>query len=259
MRDGWYKTMKRIPDSLSILALIALVLVFFWRLAFTNLILVDFDVFTYFYPYREHAAAALGAGRFPLWNPYLFLGAPFFANIQTAVLYPLNAVYLLVEPVTRALNASILLHVALLAAVTYAFARVSVGLGRWGAFAAAAVFALGGFVGAQVSHINQLNAVAWLPLILLLFHQSWRRRSIPLALLTGLAVGVQLLAGHTQESYLSLAALGLYALFLALSEGGRILPHPRTRLLRRLAVVTGLLIVVGIVGTGTGAVQLLPT
>jgi len=254
----------RFACILDSLALVALVLVFFWRLAFTNLILVDFDVFTYFYPYREHAAEALRTGRFPLWNPYLFLGAPFFANIQTAVLYPLNAVYLLMEPVTRALNASILLHVMLLAMFTYAFARISVGLGRWGAFAAAAVFSLGGFVGAQVSHINQLNAAAWLPLILLLFDRAWRRRSATWAMLTGLAVGVQLLAGHTQESYLSLAALGLYALFLALSEmRSRGAEGQGRKLLRTLAPPllrsSALLLVIGAVGAGLAAVQLLPT
>jgi len=252
-------------EQMGNLALFALVCVFFWRLAFTNLILVDFDVFTYFYPYREHAAQALRAGQFPLWNPYLFLGAPFFANIQTAVLYPLNAVYLVVKPVTRALSVSILLHVALLAIFTYAFARRGVGLERWGAFAAAATFALGGFVGTQVSHINQLNAATWLPLILLLFHRAWQRRSIPWAALTGLVVSLQLLAGHTQVSYLSLAALGLYALFLLVQEGrgtgvqrgrstgerGRVLLCSFTPLL--------LLLVVGTVGVGLAAAQLLPT
>ena len=257
--------MKRLSDLLPITILVALVLLFFWQLAFTNLILVDFDVFTYMYPYREHAAEAARAGRFPLWNPYLFLGAPFFANIQTAVLYPLNAIYLLVEPVTRALNLSILLHVAMLAAFTYAFARVGVGLGRWGAFAAAAVFSLGGFVGAQVSHINQLNAAAWLPLMLLLFDLAWRRRSVPpspgltgWAALTGLVVGVQLLAGHTQESYLSLAALGLYALFLVFFEQRSIPPHS-TPLLHRFVAAIGLLLTAGAVGAGLAAVQLLPT
>ena len=33
---------------------------------------------------------SLDEGTYPLWNPYLFLGVPFLANAQTAVLYPLN-------------------------------------------------------------------------------------------------------------------------------------------------------------------------
>lgn len=64
-------------DSLHILALSALTLLFFWKIALTNLILTGLDVFTYFYPYREYAAQAIRAGHLPLWNPYLFLGVPF--------------------------------------------------------------------------------------------------------------------------------------------------------------------------------------
>ena len=70
--------------------LLALTLAFFWKIAFTNLILVGLDVFTYFYPYKAYAAEVVRQGRLPLWNPYLFMGVPFLANAQTALFYPLN-------------------------------------------------------------------------------------------------------------------------------------------------------------------------
>src|SRR3990167_919457 len=69
---------------------ICLVFLFFWKLAFTNLILARGDTFLYFYPYWDYRAQELLAGRLPLWNPYLFMGAPFLANPQAGVLYPLN-------------------------------------------------------------------------------------------------------------------------------------------------------------------------
>ena len=68
----------------------ALVLAFFWKIVFTNLVLVGVDSFLYFYPYKDYVAQALGSGRFPLWNPHLFMGVPLFANMQTAILYPLH-------------------------------------------------------------------------------------------------------------------------------------------------------------------------
>ncbi len=71
-------------------ALIGLVALFFNRLAFSNLILARGDTFLYFYPYWSAAAAALRAGRVPLWNPDLFMGAPFLANSQVGFFYPLN-------------------------------------------------------------------------------------------------------------------------------------------------------------------------
>src|SRR5258708_6009292 len=67
-----------------------LVLLFFWKLAFTNLILARGDTFLYFYPYWDFRARALLAGHLPLWDPLLFMGAPFLANSQAGVLYPFN-------------------------------------------------------------------------------------------------------------------------------------------------------------------------
>ena len=34
----------------------------------------------FFYALRQYAVDALREGRFPLWNPDIFLGSPFFAN-----------------------------------------------------------------------------------------------------------------------------------------------------------------------------------
>jgi hypothetical protein len=48
-------------DVLALLVLLALVLVFFWKLAFTNLIVARGDIFYYFYPYRDFAAQAVRA------------------------------------------------------------------------------------------------------------------------------------------------------------------------------------------------------
>jgi hypothetical protein len=63
-------------------------LVFYYPLVFLGRMVVDYDAFVYFYPQRAYLAQSLVEGRLPLWNPYLFMGAPFLANPQTAVLYP---------------------------------------------------------------------------------------------------------------------------------------------------------------------------
>src|SRR5687767_7006346 len=77
-------------DVFALAALALLVVAFFWRMIFTDLILPRGDVFTYFYPYWDFRNAALRAGHIPLWNPYIFMGAPFLANSQSGVLYPPN-------------------------------------------------------------------------------------------------------------------------------------------------------------------------
>jgi hypothetical protein len=165
-----------------VLALLVSTLAFFWKMAFTNLILVGLDVFTYFYPYKAYAAEVIRQGHLPLWNPYLFMGVPFLANAQTALFYPLNfPLYWL--PVPKMVSWSIVLHVFLAGLFSYLYVRLSLRLGRWGAWLAAVVFAFSGFVGAQVEHVNQLNCSVWLPLLLLLFDLA---RGNPLGVLVSI-------------------------------------------------------------------------
>ena len=52
-------------------------------------------------PMAQYAAGSLRAGQLPLWNPHLYAGAPFAADIQSALFYPLNlAAYALVPRIT---------------------------------------------------------------------------------------------------------------------------------------------------------------
>ena len=160
--------LARFRGFLGPLGLGLLTLAFFWKLLLTNLILTGVDVFTYFYPYRHYAAESVRQARLPLWNPYLFLGVPFLANSQAAVLYPLHWP-LAWLPVPKQIAFSIATHVFLGGVFAYLYARRSLEVSRFSAFLGAVIFAFGGFIGAQVEHVNQLNVAVWLPLLLLLW------------------------------------------------------------------------------------------
>ncbi|MBC7227191.1 MAG: YfhO family protein [Thermoflexales bacterium] len=163
-----------LADGAAVLALGLLVLLAFWHIGPAGRVIAGGDLFTYFYPYWAEAARALRAGRLPLWNPYLFMGVPFLANSQAGVLYPLNWPFWLLLPPHAALHWSALLHLWLAGSGAYLYARVSLRLGRMGAWTAGAAFALGGYLGAQVEHINQLQALSWLPWALLLYDRALR-------------------------------------------------------------------------------------
>src|SRR5436190_21482184 len=109
-------------DSSVVLCLLAAALVFYYPLVFLGRALVDYDAFVYFYPQRAYLAQAVLAGRLPLWDPDLFLGAPFLANPQTAVLYPPSWLFLL-GPVQSVYSAQLVLHGFLAAFFSYLFAR----------------------------------------------------------------------------------------------------------------------------------------
>jgi hypothetical protein len=200
---------------ISILTLIALTLIFFWKILLTNLILVGVDTFLYFYPYKAYAAEALRQGRLPLWNPHLFMGVPLLANSQVGLFYPLNWLFIWLDA-PKQVAWSIGLHIALAGVLMLTYACQSLRLQWPGAMVAAILFAFGGYLGAQVEHINQLNAAAWLPLLFLLYDFGIERRHQQRwfwFLLLALVVALTLLAGHTQTVFISLFGLGLYALW----------------------------------------------
>ena len=240
-------------DTTVLAALAALTLVFFWQIALTNRVLVGVDVFGYFYPYRDFASEAMRAGRLPLWNPYLFMGAPLLANSQVAVLYPLHWPLLWLSA-PKQIAWSIVAHVWLAGTGTYLFARTAIKLRPLAAFVAAIIFALGGFLGAQVEHVNQLNASAWLPWLLLCLEgaMSTGRRRWRWVLGGGAVTGLALLAGHTQAAYIVLFGSGMYALL-------RGWPEFRARRVWRGLRGVGALALMSIMGLAMAAGQLLPT
>ncbi len=202
------------------LALLVLVALFFWKLAFTNLILARGDTFLYFYPYWQYRAQALLAGRLPLWNPLLFMGAPFLANSQAGVLYPFNwPLAVFAAPV--AVKIAVLAHVGLAALGAYTFARRALGQSALAAVMAGVLFALGGYVTAQVEHVNQLQGLAWLPWAFLFAHRLAIRSKPPPVRqsILGLAIvfALQLLAGHAQTLVITGVGVALYMLVLGIA------------------------------------------
>jgi hypothetical protein len=242
------------------LVLAAAVVLFFHKMAFTNLILARGDTLLYFYPYWQAAAGALRDGRVPLWNPHLFMGAPFLANSQIGFFYPLNWPLWLLLPTPYAVSATILLHLFIAAAGTYLAARRALSLSQTAALLAAVLFALGGYLTAQVEHVNQVQGLAWLPWFLAVWGRreaaSGRLRLWRVAGVSGL-FALQLLAGHTQTAFISGVGLGVWAVALALwPERGAMAGANRWR---RLGWTLLLLLTGAGVALLLAAVQLAPT
>ena len=194
------------------LTILAATLLFAWKLIFTGLVVIGYDTMAYMYPYRAFAAEALRDGRIPLWNPWIYFGVPFLSNLQSAVFYPLHVLFL-VLPAPFAMNASVAVHFFLAAWFAALAARGMADLDWWSAGIAGCLYGFSGFIGAQVGHLNQLNAAAWLPLACLTLHYALASHSLRWAVATGLVLAIQLLAGHAQESYMTVVAIGAYAIF----------------------------------------------
>ena len=228
-------------------------LTIYGRLIFEGLVLSGYDVQTYFYPYWAYAAASLGDGRLPLWNPHVFMGVPFLANPQSAVLYPLNWPLYLLDP-ARALSTALMLHVALGASGMLALTRAGLRLGWPAAATGAAAFAFSGFFAGQMEHINQVSVAAWIPLLILAIELGVAGAKRWWAV-TPLIVALMILAGHPQTAYVGLTFGLAWALVAGLRRVGGASARQRAH-----GALTGLsLWLIGAVGgAGLAAAQILP-
>jgi hypothetical protein len=170
------------------------------------------DMARQFLPWREFGFAELAKGHLALWNPHNYAGAPFFGSMQSALLYPPNALFFAL-PAPLAANWSVALNVFLLGAFLYWW-TLRRGLHPFAGYVAAALlmFCAPHFLRIYAGHVTSMAAMAWAPLIFLAIDE-WLAARRPGWLLVGmLAVALQILAGHPQTVHLTALMVGLYAL-----------------------------------------------
>ncbi len=119
------------------------------------------DLPAYFVPLRQHTARVLAGQASPFWLAEVGCGEPFFANPQSALLYP-PAWLALVLPPEVAVGVEVGLHLALLGWGTARLAR-RLGATGWWALAAGWGAVAAGPVVNSAGVLNNLNALTWLP------------------------------------------------------------------------------------------------
>ena len=56
------------------------------------------DLLFFVLPFKSFLGEHLRRGEIPLWNPYIYMGTPFLASLQSGVFYPPSALFLLSWP-----------------------------------------------------------------------------------------------------------------------------------------------------------------
>jgi len=201
--------------AIALCVLAAIVLAMFADVIFVDrpeLLSRGADMHHYFLHARRFGFSELSRGNLALWNPYVYGGTPFFGNFQSALLYPPNAVHLLLD-VRHAINLSVALHVFAIGAFMFLWMRFR-GL-HWAACGLAAVLMM--FCGAyflhiMAGHLSNLCTMAWAPLLFLAIDGWFERRTAPWLGLGAGVVSMQILAGHPQYVFFTAVAAGLYVL-----------------------------------------------
>jgi hypothetical protein len=235
--------------------LLAVVVLFFWPVISRQAWIPQGggDLVSFVFPMYRFAAASLREGHVPLWNPFLYAGAPFVADNQSGLFYPFNLLLFILRPDFSylAVEGLVIWHFFFAGAATYfclRWFRPSAPISRAAALAGAFSFMLSGVFINHIGHLNLISVAAWLPLTFMAMHRANEARErasrLAWAIGSGAALGIGTLAGHGQATFLLGTFLGLYAVYRSISE-------------RSLWALL-LLAVAGIVALATAAISLFP-
>ena len=200
------------------------------------------------YPLRSLVGTDLAHGHLPLWDPYLWSGAPLLAGFNAGAAYPLTWLFA-VLPHTLAWVSN---QVAVEVVAASGMAALLRALGRsWGASGlGAAAFAYGGFVAMQGEHIDVVQAAGWLVWAFValerLYHRPVGRRAAPWIALLGLSLGLMVLTGSAEPLLDGAVVLIVFTVWRVVQSPGR------------RWVLAGQAVAGAALGVLVGAAQLLP-
>lgn len=160
------------------------------------------DLAFFVLPMKHFLAEQIRLGEIPLWNPWVYMGTPFLAGLQTGVFYPPSL--LLALPFPLGFDLFLVGHYLIALGGAWALLR-----DRSLSYSACAVgsltFALGGYLVSMMSETNHLQAAVWAPWVLLYWmrYRRWNRLA-DLALFV-VVLSVELLGGSPETLLMTLA------------------------------------------------------
>lgn len=196
------------------------------------------------YVWRQLAIEQIKQGQLPLWNPYSFSGTPLLANFQSAVFYPLNALFFLL-PFSIAWGIGVMMQPLMAGFFLYLYLRYFT-VNRYASALGALSFAFSGFSIAWMEWNTIIHTILWLPLILLAKEHLIRRFRWSWAAVLILAESSAIFAGHLQVVFYTVifSTVYLFARIIQLSMKEKTLHATLKNTLERLLpfLCTGLIV-----------------
>lgn len=166
------------------------------------------DNLTHKYQTMHYFRARLKQGNFPLWNPLILGGTPFFADLALNALAPTNLFYLTLPP-AHALNLLIFFYLFLALYFTYRYALLLTSE-SWPALFSAVVFGFSGSTVAAFNDLTSLQGIAYLPLVFFLAELVLRKTNWQNICWLATALFLQFISSHPQYTYYTLIFTSAY-------------------------------------------------
>ncbi len=168
-----------------------------------------FDQVFQFYPWADFFRQSIHSGKFPLWNPYNYLGTPFFANPQTALLFPLSWLHV-IFPLRYSFTLLFLLKLSAVLLGMYAWLR-SRRLPPEAALLGAVIFGLSMHTVISIPYPYS-NVTVVFPWALLAVSKLLEKASTKRFLAVTAAFSLMIVAGQPQSALVAFFVIGVLIL-----------------------------------------------
>ena len=189
---------RRRGDVVAVAVLITLPAVIFGLPALLGHAVLPGDDLTQNLPLRVLAGQQIRAGHLPLFDPYIWSGAPLLAGWNAAAAYPLTWLFAILSG-TAAWTVNMIATWAVAGLGMFCFLR-ALRLASLASLLGAFSFAFAGGMSAQVTHFGLVAGMSWLPLALLSILRLSQDRPIASRLgwtaVLAAAIGLVILAGE---------------------------------------------------------------
>ncbi len=198
-------------DAFSIAAVFTAILLFFSEILFFKQSFFIGDIYSQFYPWKVFLTESVKNGAVPFWNPFVFSGVPFIADVQKGAFYPPSVIFFFFD-FADAYKIYIIYHFSLMGLASFLLLR-EINFSRCASIAGTFIFLFNSFTVSQVNFLSSLAAVSLMPAGVLIFIRFLKGGRAPLAALFVIVLSLIFLSGHPAVLYYTLLFLLLYWIY----------------------------------------------
>lgn len=194
----------------------------FWPFTF-QLFSLKNDALTYYYPIRTLISDALNNGELPLWTPFINMGYPLHADMQSGAWNPVIWAFALLTKYSLASFHYELLFYISFAGIGFYYLCRELECSKTVAFMMAAAYQLSGFMIDSVQFFTCISSACYIPFVFLFFRRMMKQHSVKNAMALGFFLFLLFTGGYPSLFIITSYSLAAYFLFYFFGSETKIL------------------------------------